>query len=96
MTLSAQDAWECLEGDKPHTRADVDAHGDLLRYRLDSRPAWDRDPIRQTYNQGLEQAARQASVGNVTYQTTREGDDWVARTPAGIEVFRVPVSQGDA
>ncbi|MEU0588276.1 helix-turn-helix transcriptional regulator [Streptomyces sp. NPDC006132] len=96
MTLSAQDAWECLEGDKPHRKAEVDEHGDLLRYRLDSRPTWDRDPIRQMYNQVLEKSSRSSAIGNQTAEWTKEDGKWVYRTPSGFEIWREPDQEGNA
>ncbi|MFE0844904.1 helix-turn-helix domain-containing protein [Streptomyces rochei] len=95
VAVSAADAWQWADGDKPHDKAERDEYGDLLLYRLRSRPEWERDVIRQVHNQGLQQAARQASVGAVTYTTTKEGNEWVSRSPAGVELWRVPAGQSD-
>lgn len=96
VALSARDAWECLEGDKPHSKADVDQYGDLLRYRLDSRPAWDRDPIRRMYNQSLEQVARNSAIGNQAAVWSKEGGQHVKRTPSGFEIWRGPDPQPES
>ncbi|MET7983006.1 helix-turn-helix transcriptional regulator [Streptomyces sp. NPDC005281] len=94
VALSATDAWQWADGDKPASKAEVDEHGDLLRYRLDSRPPWDRDPIRTIYNQALEGAARNSAIGNQTAEFSKEEGQWVLRTPTGFEIWRGPRPEG--
>ncbi|MCX4780112.1 helix-turn-helix domain-containing protein [Streptomyces sp. NBC_01264] len=85
-------AWEWADGQKPLARSTSAPYGDLLRFRLDSRPAWDRDPIRKMYNEALQgPAQREALSGPVDW--VMEGDQWVLRTPAGQEVFRGPAPE---
>ena len=45
--------WQWVDGDKPLSVAENDPWGHTLRYRLDSRPEWDRDPLRAKYNDVL-------------------------------------------
>lgn len=87
-SLSAAQAWEWADGDKPHDKAERDEYGDLLRYRLDSRPEWERDFIRATYNQMLEKTARHVAVGKNEGEWSKEDGQWVLRTAAGLEVWR--------
>jgi len=91
VTLRATDAWEWAEGDKPHDKAERDEYGDLLRYRLDSRPEWQRDPARSMYNEALQDASRRTSLVGQTGEWSKEDSgQWVLRTPTGIEIWRGP------
>lgn len=96
VSLRAADAWLWADGDKPHDKAERDEYGDLLRYRLGSRPEWERDFIRSTYNQHLQEASRRTSLaGNTGDWSKEENGQWVLRTPTGIEIYRGPVPGGD-
>ncbi len=90
VVLSASDAWQWADGDKPHEKPERDVYGDLLRFRLDSRPEWDRDAIRKMYNQSLEQVARNSAIGNQEGVWSKEEGRWVQRTPSGFEIWREP------
>ncbi len=92
LEVTAGAAWEWADGQKPLTRSDVAPYGDLLRFRLDSRPSWDRDPIRAQYNQALQGPARREAVSGPT-DWVKEDGQWVLRTPAGEEVFRGPAPE---
>jgi transcriptional regulator with XRE-family HTH domain len=96
VSLAAADAWHWADGDKPHEKSERDQYGDLLRYRLDSRPEWERDAIRQMYNQALEQVARSSAIGNQTGEWEKEDGRWVRRTPAGVEIWREPDQGNEA
>lgn len=58
VEVSAANAWEWADGAKPLMRSENDPYGHLLRFRLDSRPDWDRDPLRAQYNDVLSAAVR--------------------------------------
>ncbi|MFI1394095.1 helix-turn-helix domain-containing protein [Streptomyces sp. NPDC020681] len=91
LEVTAAAAWEWADGQKPLTRSEGDPHGDLLRFRLDSRPAWDRDPIRKMYNEMLSGAAQREALVGQTGEWSKEADGtWVLRTPAGVEIWRGP------
>ncbi|MFF7754378.1 helix-turn-helix domain-containing protein [Streptomyces sp. NPDC007971] len=89
--LPARKAWAWIDGEEPHAPTERDRYGQVLRFRLDSRPEWDRNPLRQQYNELLAQSSRRSSIGEASYEWTKEDDEWVARTPNGLEVFRGPV-----
>lgn len=94
VTLSARAAWAWVDGDEPHATTERDRYGQVLRFRLDSRPEWDRDPIRKAYNGALAEAAQRSAVTGQTGEWSKEDDgNWVLRTPAGVEIFRGPAPE---
>ncbi|MEU7048081.1 helix-turn-helix domain-containing protein [Streptomyces eurythermus] len=97
VSLSAADAWRWADGDKPHEKAERDQYGYELRFRLDSRPEWERDALREIYNQQLEKAAKGSALGTNSGEWVKEDSgQWVLRTAAGHEVWRGPAPGGDA
>jgi transcriptional regulator with XRE-family HTH domain len=96
VSLSASEAWEWADGNKPHGKAQRDEYGDLLRYRIDSRPEWERDFIRATYNQMLEKTARHVALGKSEGEWTKEDGQWVLRSATGLELWRGPRPDEDA
>ncbi|MFF9153824.1 helix-turn-helix domain-containing protein [Streptomyces sp. NPDC014846] len=91
VSLSSATAWEWADGDKPYEKAERDQYGFELRYRLDSRPEWERDALRQIHNQGLEKAAKHTALGTSTGEWEKEENgQWVLRTASGLEVWRGP------
>lgn len=53
-TVEARAAWDWAEGQKPLTvRDEGDRYGELLRFRVDSTPAWARTPLDDRYNEIL-------------------------------------------
>ncbi|WP_381562898.1 helix-turn-helix domain-containing protein [Streptomyces eurythermus] len=56
-TVEARAAWEWASGQRPVTVWNEDDHyGELLRFRVDSTPAWARTPIDNIYNEQLTEA----------------------------------------
>lgn len=52
--VEASAAWQWADGQKPLTVADTgDRYGELLRFRVDSTPAWARSPLDNQYNEIL-------------------------------------------
>ncbi|MGW1617232.1 helix-turn-helix domain-containing protein [Streptomyces sp. NPDC002285] len=52
--VEARGAWEWANGQKPLTVWDEgDRYGELLRFRVDSTPAWARSPLDDRYNEML-------------------------------------------
>ncbi|MEU5097591.1 helix-turn-helix transcriptional regulator [Streptomyces sp. NPDC020996] len=52
--VDARAAWEWAEGQKPlMVRDEGDRYGELLRFRVDSTPAWARSPLDDQYNEIL-------------------------------------------
>jgi transcriptional regulator with XRE-family HTH domain len=95
VSLPAADAWQWADGDKPHDKPERDPWGDLLKYRTDSRPEWERDPLRQKYNEVLAESSKRSSVGANALEFSREDGAWVVRTPNGLEVGRGPAPEGE-
>lgn len=63
-TAVARDVWQWADGAKPLKTSEEDRLGDLLRFRLDSRPAWMRGPLDDRYNEILtESVAKLAMFG---------------------------------
>lgn len=91
VSLTAAEAWQWADGDKPHQKAERDEYGFELRYRLDSRPEWERDALRQIHNEQLTKAAKSTAMGTASYDWSKEDDgQWVLRTASGLEVWRGP------
>lgn len=56
-TVEARVAWEWAIGQGPATiRSEDDRYGELLRFRVDSTPAWARSPLADRYNESLTEA----------------------------------------
>ncbi|MET8098137.1 hypothetical protein ABZV29_16905 [Streptomyces sp. NPDC005236] len=52
--VEASAAWQWADGQKPLTAEDEDdRYGELLRFRVDSTPAWARSPLDDKYNEIL-------------------------------------------
>lgn len=90
VEASAAAAWEWADGDKPLTRSENDPYGHALRFRLDSRPEWDRDPLRARYNDVLSDATQRSAIVDQSADWQKEDGQWVLRTSNGVEVWRGP------
>lgn len=94
VSVPAAAAWEWADGQAPLRRSEEDPQGNLLRFRLDSRPAWDRDPIRKMYNSVLTESSKRTALANNTGKWSKEDDgSWVLRTPDGDEIWRGPAPE---
>ncbi|MEU3287807.1 helix-turn-helix domain-containing protein [Streptomyces longwoodensis] len=91
VSLTAAEAWQWADGDKPYQKAERDEYGYELRYRLDSRPEWERDALRQIHNEQLAKATKSTAMGAASYDWSKEDDgQWVLRTASGFEIWRGP------
>lgn len=59
---TARAVWEWADGARPLTTSEEDHLGDLLRFRLDSRPAWARGPLDDQYNELLTEGVANLAV----------------------------------
>ncbi|MFJ8192776.1 helix-turn-helix domain-containing protein [Streptomyces sp. NPDC096094] len=79
-TVEARAVWEWASGQKPVTVWDEgDRYGELLRFRVDSTPAWSRSPIDDRYNEVLTES--------VTKLAKFEGRGRVDFDRSGISVY---------
>lgn len=62
VTASAREAWQWADGEKPLNPSEADPYGDILRFRLDSRPAWARGPLADRYNEILTDAVARGAM----------------------------------
>ncbi|WP_234539457.1 helix-turn-helix domain-containing protein [Streptomyces shenzhenensis] len=88
VSLTAADAWQWADGDKPHATTERDKYGQVLRFRLDSRPEWDRDPIRKMYNAVLRETSDRNALAGQSGTFSVEDGQLVLRADDGREVQR--------
>lgn len=88
VALPARKAWEWVDGDEPHATTDRDRYGQVLRFRLDSRPEWDRDPIRKMYNAVLRETSDRNALAGQSGKWSMENGELVLRADDGREVRR--------
>jgi hypothetical protein len=78
--VEARAAWEWVSGQKPVTVwSEEDRYGELLRFRVDSTPAWARNPIDDRYNEVLTES--------VTKLAKFQGQGRVDFDRSGISVY---------
>lgn len=75
----AREAWQWADGANPLETSEADHLGDVLRFRLDSRPAWMRSPLDDRYNEMLTE-----SVGKLAMF---EGKGHVKWEDGGVSVY---------
>ncbi|MFF7260652.1 helix-turn-helix domain-containing protein [Streptomyces sp. NPDC008159] len=79
-TVEARAAWDWADGQKPLTvRDEGDRYGELLRFRVDSTPAWARTPLDDRYNEIL--------TASVAKLAKFEGKGRVEFDRTGISVY---------
>lgn len=61
-TATARDVWQWADGARPLRVSEEDRLGDLLRFRLDSRPAWIRGPLDDRYNEMLTESVAKLAM----------------------------------
>ncbi|MFJ3229762.1 helix-turn-helix domain-containing protein [Streptomyces sp. NPDC086787] len=95
VDLPARKAWAWVDGDEPHAPTDRDRYGQVLRFRLDSRPEWDRDPIRKMYNAVLKETSDRNALASQSGTFSMENGQLVLRSDDGREVQRLgPAKEG--
>lgn len=77
--VTATEAWQWADGQKPLTGAGGDRLGELLRFRVDSTPAWARSPLDDRYNEML--------TGSVAKLAMFEGKGSVKFEDNGLSVY---------
>ncbi|MEU2584521.1 helix-turn-helix transcriptional regulator [Streptomyces avermitilis] len=88
VTLPADAAWKWADGEAPHAPSERDRYGQILRFRLDSRPEWDRDPIRKAYNKVLSETSEKNVLAGQSGEWSMEGGQLVLRSDDGREIQR--------
>ncbi|MGW0494989.1 helix-turn-helix domain-containing protein [Streptomyces sp. NPDC003007] len=89
VELPARKAWEWVDGDEPHAPTDRDRYGQVLRFRLDSRPEWDRDPVRKMYNAVLRESSDRNVLAGQSGKFSLEDGQLVWYSDDGREVRRL-------
>lgn len=95
VALRARDAWAWADGEEPHARVERDKYGHVLRFRLDSRPEWDRDPIRKAYNAVLQETSDRNALAGQSGTFSMENGQLVLRAEDGREVQRLGPQKED-
>ncbi|MGW4974676.1 helix-turn-helix domain-containing protein [Streptomyces mirabilis] len=88
VALPARKAWAWTDGDEPHATTERDRYGQVLRFRLDSRPEWDRDPIRKMYNNVLRETSDRNALAGQSGELSMENGQLVLRADDGRVVQR--------